>query len=111
MSQFDFGNLSSPLSGTSFIDSNLEPWRDALHSSHKGDTRPSYAVEGMIWVDDTNSSLWGVYVFDGTDDIKLGDVDTSNNVSQSRSERGYCQCWRGGGVGCSNNTIKNITSG
>lgn len=79
MSQFDFGNLESPLPGTTLINSNLEPWRDALHSTHSGDERPSYAVAGTIWIDNTNAN-WDLNVFDGSEDIKIGTIDTTNNL-------------------------------
>lgn len=78
MSQYDFGDLESPLSGTAFFNTHLEPWRDALHSMHKGSSRPSYAVAGMIWVDDTTSP-WLLKMFNGTaNDITLGSIDPSN---------------------------------
>lgn len=79
MSQFDFGNLSSPLSGASFIDGNLEPWRDALHSGHSGSSRPSYVVEGMWWID-TSNTPWVAKVFQGSDDIIVGTLDPSTLV-------------------------------
>lgn len=78
MSQYDFGNLESPLSGTAFFNTHLEPWRDALHSMHKGSTRPSYAVAGMMWVDDTTEP-WILKMFNGTaNDITLGTIDPTN---------------------------------
>jgi hypothetical protein len=79
MPQFDFGNLESPLSGASFINDNLEPWRDALHSLHSGTTRPTYAVAGMMWLDITTVP-WELKVFDGSDDISLGSINSSTNV-------------------------------
>lgn len=79
MSQFDFGNLESPLTGTSFINGNLEPWRDALHSLHSGSSRPSYAIAGTMWVNNTTNP-WVLNVFDGTDDISLGTLNTSTNI-------------------------------
>ncbi len=79
MSQSDFGNLSSPLSGTSFFNTYLEPWRDAVHSGHSGTSRPAYAVAGMFWTN-TTTTPWVVYMFDGTDDIKWGEFNTTTNV-------------------------------
>lgn len=79
MSQFDFGNLSSPLSGADFIDNNLEPWRDALYSMHSGTSRPSYAVAGLMWRD-TTTNPQVIKIFDGTDDITVGTLNTSTNV-------------------------------
>lgn len=79
MAQYDFGNLESPLSGTTLINTHLEPFRDALHSSHMGDSRPSYAVPGMMWIDNTNA-IWNLNVFDGTDDILMGTIDPATNI-------------------------------
>lgn len=79
MTQSDFGNLSSPLNGSTFFDSKLEPWRDTLHSMHKGNNRPTYAVAGMIWVKDSTNP-WVLNIFDGSDDIPLGTVDTTTNL-------------------------------
>lgn len=79
MSQYDFGDLSSPLSGTTLINTHLEPWRNALHSMHKGNSRPSYAAAGMVWINGTTNP-WVVNCFDGADDISLGTIDTSANT-------------------------------
>lgn len=79
MSQFDFGNLESPLPGASFINDNLEPWRDALHSGHMGNSRPSYVVSGMWWIDNS-STPWVAKVFQGSDDIVVGTLDPSTLV-------------------------------
>lgn len=78
MSQFDFGNLESPLSGTSLINANLEPWRDALHSQHSGASRPSYAVAGTLWLDNTTTP-WLLKMYDGADDITIGIVNATTN--------------------------------
>lgn len=79
MTQQDFGNLASPLSGTNFFDNKLEPWRDSLHSSHSGTSRPSYAAAGMLWMD-TSATPWRLKMFDGTDDIVAGSFNISTNV-------------------------------
>lgn len=76
MSQSDFGNLESPLTGTEFINDKLEPWRDALHTTHSGASRPSYVQAGMIWVD-TSSTPWKLKLFQGSDDVVIGNIDTS----------------------------------
>jgi hypothetical protein len=39
----------------------------ALASQHKGDSAPSYAVAGMIWVDDVSDPTWVYKQYDGTD--------------------------------------------
>jgi len=78
MSQYDFGNLESPLSGTTFFNTHLEPWRNALHSNHAGSSRPSYAVASMTWVNTTTNPHVLNY-FDGSQDIPLGYIDISTN--------------------------------
>jgi len=78
MSQFDLGNMESPLSGTDLINGKIEPWRDALHTSHSGAARPSYVVPGMVWLK-TGTNPWLYYMFDGTDDILIGSFDTTTN--------------------------------
>lgn len=79
MSQFDFGNLESPLSGEELVNDNLEPWRDAILSLHSGSSRPSYAVAGTLWLD-TSATPWVLYCFDGTNDISLGTINATTNV-------------------------------
>ncbi|WEX07365.1 hypothetical protein [Chelativorans sp. AA-79] len=56
---------------------------DALLSSQKGSGRPAYAVPGMVWVDDS-ATPWGVYVYDGTDDILVGYADAANNFFRGK---------------------------
>lgn len=78
MSQYDFGDLESPLSGTSFFNTHLEPWRDALHSMHSGSSRPSYAVAGMMWIDNTTTP-WVLKMFNGTaNDVTLGTINATS---------------------------------
>lgn len=79
MSQYSFGNLESPVSGTVLVNTHLEPWRDAMHSLHSGSSRPSYAVAHMMWLD-TTTTPWILKVFDGSDDISIGTINSSTNV-------------------------------
>ena len=79
MSQSNFGNLESPLNGTNFFNTYLEPWRDALHTMHSGSSRPLYAVAGTMWLD-TTTTPWVVKVFDGTDDISIGTINATTNL-------------------------------
>lgn len=78
MSQSDFGNLSSPLSGADLVDNNLEPWRDALHSLHSGSSRPSYAVAGMAWIDNSGTP-WELNIFDGTNDVTIALINETTH--------------------------------
>lgn len=51
----------------------------ALLSNHKGNTAPTYATAGMIWVDD-NTSPWRIKFFDGGDWIVIGTVNPMTNA-------------------------------
>jgi hypothetical protein len=54
----------------------------AVASTNKGTARPSTAYAGQMWIDDNTPSTttWSVYFYDGTDDIKVGEIDaTANN--------------------------------
>ena len=83
MAQTDFGTIvASAKSGTQLA-SDLNAWRDTVHSSHAGTSAPSYLVEGMIWYDSTGtdthlkargpSSQWfTMFNFDASDGVVRG---------------------------------------
>ena len=77
MSQSDFGNLESPLSGTSFINTHLEPFRNALHTNHSGNARPTYAQAGMFWIDNSITE-WNMNFFTGSADVAFARLNTTN---------------------------------
>lgn len=54
----------------------------AQASTSKGNSRPSTAYAGQLWIDDNtpSSTTWTLYCYDGTDDIPLGQVNTTTNV-------------------------------
>lgn len=54
----------------------------ALASTSKGSAAPSTAYAGQLWIDDNtpSSSLWTLYVYDGSDHITVGYVDATNNA-------------------------------
>lgn len=55
---------------------------DTLHNrwltTDIGTSRPADAKAGTMWIDNTNSP-WILYVYDGTNDIQIGTIDTTNN--------------------------------
>ncbi len=53
----------------------------ALGSTSKGTARPATPYAGQLWLDDDTPSatVWSLYLYDGTDDILLGTVDSTNN--------------------------------
>lgn len=55
---------------------------DALLTLHIGATRPAYAVAGMPWICNTtpSASVWTLAVYDGTQDITIGYLDTGTGA-------------------------------
>lgn len=53
---------------------------NALNTSHLGSSRPSSAVAGTIWLDNSATNTIAMKLFDGTDDLTLFSVNTSTNA-------------------------------
>ena len=62
--------------------SNLNNSLNALNSSHIGSSRPASAVQGTLWIDNTNigSNELILKMFDGTDDLSLFTINISTNA-------------------------------
>lgn len=80
MSQFDFGTINPSTKSGTALASDLNSWRDSLNSSHKGTSRPTYAQAGMVWIDDVSASLWKIYIFDGTNDVLLREINPTTHA-------------------------------
>ena len=68
--------------GVELLDDLLTDNRQNELTTNSGSSRPSYAVAGTIWLDNTTNP-WIIKIFDGTNDIPLFNVDTSTNLSAS----------------------------
>jgi len=79
MSQSDFGTIVATTKSGTQLAADLNAFRDALHSNHRGAARPSYAVAGMTWLDDSGGTIKWNY-FDGTNDILIGTFNETTNV-------------------------------
>lgn len=53
--------------------------KKALLNHHKGSTAPTYAEAGTLWLDDA-ATPWVLKLHDGTDWLKIYDVNASNNT-------------------------------
>ena len=80
MSQFDFGTIDPNSKSGAQLALDLNKFRDALNSGHKGSVRPSYAQAGMQWVRETSSTQWDLMFFDGDTDFVLRSVDPTTNT-------------------------------
>lgn len=78
MSQYDFGTINPATKSGTALATDLNAWRTALNSMHKGNTRPTYAIAGTRWVDDT-ATPWIEKQFDGTDDLPVATINPTTN--------------------------------
>lgn len=80
MSQFDFGVIDPYVVDGVQLADDLNQFRDALFSYHRGPTRPPYAVPGMLWVNDAaGPANWilNVYLSPTIGDRPLFTYDTT----------------------------------
>ena len=56
MSQYDFGTIDPNTKSGTALASDLNSWRNALHTTHGGSTAPSYITAGMLWLDTTSAN-------------------------------------------------------
>ena len=80
MSQFDFGTLDPDVESGTDLATDLNSWRTALHSSHAGGTRPTYAIARTMWVKTVSATAEEWYLYDGTDDILIGTFNPTANT-------------------------------
>lgn len=75
MAQSDFGTINPTTKSGSALATDLNNWRDAVHSGHRGSNRPSYVQGGMSWVQEVSSTTWRWYLYDGAQDILIGTIN------------------------------------
>ena len=85
MSQFDLGTIDPNTKDGASLATDLNSWRSALHSSHRGAIAPEYAVAGMLWVDDNAGTTWELKFYDGADWISLFTIDTAANTTNTQA--------------------------
>jgi len=78
MTQFNFGTIVASTKSGSGLAADLNAWRDALHTGHKGPARPTYKVAGLSWINDA-AAPWVDYVYDGVGDALRGFIDPSTH--------------------------------
>lgn len=81
MSQYDFGTINPATKSGTALASDLNSWRDAMHSTHAGSSAPSYITAGMIWLD-TTSADYKLKLYDGAQSIDVAIMDATNNVAR-----------------------------
>ena len=79
MATGDLTDLDGGDSGSTLV-ALLAAFDSALKSMHKGASRPSYAVAGTKWLDDSADPVWTLNVFDGTQDVPIGQIDSGTHL-------------------------------
>lgn len=79
MTQTDFGTINPTTKSGTALASDLNNWRDSVHSMHSGSSRPSYAVAGMEWLDTSGTDPL-VYYYTGSADVRVYEVDISDST-------------------------------
>jgi hypothetical protein len=80
MTQFTFGTIDANTKSGTQLATDLNNFRDALYSSHKGATRPTYAEPGTIWVAEVSSTRWDINFYDGDNDMLLRSFNPATNT-------------------------------
>jgi hypothetical protein len=81
MSQYDFGTIDPNTKSGTALATDLNSWRNALHSTHGGSSAPSYITAGMLWVD-TTAANYELKMYDGAQSITVAVIDATNNVAR-----------------------------
>lgn len=81
MSQYDFGTIDPNTKSGTALATDLNSWRNALHTTHGGSSAPSYITAGMLWLD-TTSANYKLKLYDGAQSIDVGIIDATNNVTR-----------------------------
>ena len=92
MTQFDWGTMDPFVDDGVQLANQLNSWRDAIHSWHRGPSRPSYVVPGMMWINDAaGPTTWlvNVYLSPTVGDVPMFAYDTTTGqVSMSAATGG-----------------------
>lgn len=81
MAQYDFGTIDPNTKSGTALASDLNSWRNAVHSTHSGATAPSYTTAAMLWAN-TTSANYELKMYDGAQWINVAVLDATNNVAR-----------------------------
>lgn len=80
MTQYSWGTLDPDAIGGTDLATRLDQFEEAIHTNHRGTSRPPYAVKGMTWLDSAAEPVVILKLFDGTNDISLLEINEDTNV-------------------------------
>jgi hypothetical protein len=103
VAQFDYGNINPLQVGGSELASDLNAWRDAMHTMHAGTTRPAYVKTYMLWWDTAAApSQARLKIFTGSTDVVLATLNLGNgslSLGGSIAFNGLAISWWHPGLG------------
>ncbi|MBF8728843.1 hypothetical protein IRZ59_00130 [Pseudomonas guariconensis] len=79
MSQFDWGVIDPNSKSGPQLALDLNNFRDALNTLHRGQSRPAYAQPGMTWVKEVSAERWDLMIFDGSEDLVLRSLNPTTS--------------------------------
>lgn len=75
MSQFDWGVIDPNSKSGPQLALDLNNFRDAIKTLHRGASRPPYAQPGMLWIKEVSTDRWELCMYDGQDDLSLRSIN------------------------------------
>ena len=83
---FNVGDILTA-SNMNTMDANI----DIVRTQHKGPSAPVELAAGVLWLEDDNPSatVWTWQLYDGADQIKIGEFDSTNNKFTVAGIEGY----------------------
>ena len=71
-------NFSDNPNGPELMDDYLAKEQENRLTTNSGIQRPSYVKAGTPWINNSTNP-WKLYIYDGTSDVLIGDVDATNH--------------------------------
>ena len=88
MTQYENVTIDPTVTNGSQLAANINSWRKAALTLHSGVERPTYASAGTMWIS-TASSPWKLCVYDGTDDVVIGELKPDSHAFVSAGGTDY----------------------
>lgn len=84
MSQLVWGTIVPSTTSGNQLATLLNDFKEAVVSGMSGSARPSELDAGGMWVDNVNDDpIWHLYIYDGTTDILLLNIDKSTGTASA----------------------------
>lgn len=79
MTQYDYGTIDPNTKSGTDLAADLNSFRNALNTLHRGSARPSYAQGGMLWIDESGAPVWVINMYDSVNsvDVPLFEYNTT----------------------------------